>query len=578
MAPSHGLIPEIDIWRTSGMIIPAIMTLICFICTAVSITVSGFICLRDREAQDETDNKSRHHKQQEFISKALGLFYKIRTSNIFRIQEIMQDLNDERPVWIGSKQEIVHNLEYYGIFPTENEKSKLLSSSEVFEIDCESLFYFELERFSKAQAVYGGNVLKYFECIQQDGSSFPREFYPDAKAVFQIEIIYNVFTEMQILTELFVLLSTGIDLEIINIYSIPPQFKHSKLGDELSKIKDFLYNYYKRVFPTKRSSANVMRKLPQLPIVYEPIFEMTDEPIPKSKKAMREAEGSGGGRSGSEADSPAESPTHVVKSPSRDVEPSYEVGDDELKDVTVIPSMGMDIFDSPSMVGSPQIGDPWNRTKPGYFQSKGRRITATLSKRRMKIVSVYKTLAERLKQRSHITGEQIVEEPSSYMREDSSIGEPEYTTFAQRRAESGQSGITTPTYDIPGTSGRDAPILKQIHSDSGPKTLPPKGNVKSKKDKRKAGVTSERSRHPAISEKMKREKLLDIMRRRYKAPPRAESNPRRRGRLARIINLDHNAFTYMVTRVLGFLQEKGAITQEELNSEKYRCIDKSFIV
>ena len=33
----------------------------------------------------------------------LGLFYKIRTSNIFRIQEIMQDLNDERPVWIGKK-------------------------------------------------------------------------------------------------------------------------------------------------------------------------------------------------------------------------------------------------------------------------------------------------------------------------------------------------------------------------------------------------------------------------------------------------------------------------------------------
>ena len=66
------LIPDADIWKTSGMIIPAIMTLICFICTAVSLTVSGFICLRDREAQDETDNKAKHHKQQEFISKVLG--------------------------------------------------------------------------------------------------------------------------------------------------------------------------------------------------------------------------------------------------------------------------------------------------------------------------------------------------------------------------------------------------------------------------------------------------------------------------------------------------------------------------
>lgn len=75
MAPHDALIPDIDIWKTSGMIIPAIMTLICFICTAVSLTVSGFICLRDREAQDEIDNKARHHKQQEFISKALGMSY-----------------------------------------------------------------------------------------------------------------------------------------------------------------------------------------------------------------------------------------------------------------------------------------------------------------------------------------------------------------------------------------------------------------------------------------------------------------------------------------------------------------------
>ena len=85
MAATDALIPNVDIWKTSGMIIPAIMTLICFICTAVSLTVSGFICLRDREAQDEIDNKAKHHKQQEFISKALG-----KIIRLFRLYKIMR--------------------------------------------------------------------------------------------------------------------------------------------------------------------------------------------------------------------------------------------------------------------------------------------------------------------------------------------------------------------------------------------------------------------------------------------------------------------------------------------------------
>lgn len=72
MSNTTGLIPDPNIWQTTGMIIPAVMTLICFICTAVSLTVSGFICLRDKEAQDESDNKVKHQKQQEFVSKALG--------------------------------------------------------------------------------------------------------------------------------------------------------------------------------------------------------------------------------------------------------------------------------------------------------------------------------------------------------------------------------------------------------------------------------------------------------------------------------------------------------------------------
>lgn len=74
MANATALVPELDIWQNSGMIVPAIMTLICFICTAVSLTVSGFICLRDREAQDDSTNKAKHHKEQEFISKVLGEF------------------------------------------------------------------------------------------------------------------------------------------------------------------------------------------------------------------------------------------------------------------------------------------------------------------------------------------------------------------------------------------------------------------------------------------------------------------------------------------------------------------------
>ena len=71
---STGLVTELEIWKNGGMIVPAIMTLICFVCTAVSLTVSGFICLRDREAQEAVDDKAKHHKEQEFVSKVLGMF------------------------------------------------------------------------------------------------------------------------------------------------------------------------------------------------------------------------------------------------------------------------------------------------------------------------------------------------------------------------------------------------------------------------------------------------------------------------------------------------------------------------
>ena len=72
MTNSSYLISDLDIWHSTSIIVPAVMTLICFICTAVSLTVSGFICLRDREAQDESDNRAKHHQEQEFVSKVLG--------------------------------------------------------------------------------------------------------------------------------------------------------------------------------------------------------------------------------------------------------------------------------------------------------------------------------------------------------------------------------------------------------------------------------------------------------------------------------------------------------------------------
>lgn len=71
---SSMLVKDLEIWQNGGMIVPAVMTLICFICTAVSLTVSGFICLRDREAQEESDNRAKHHKEQEFVSKVLGMY------------------------------------------------------------------------------------------------------------------------------------------------------------------------------------------------------------------------------------------------------------------------------------------------------------------------------------------------------------------------------------------------------------------------------------------------------------------------------------------------------------------------
>ncbi|XP_057314108.1 uncharacterized protein LOC130655374 [Hydractinia symbiolongicarpus] len=518
MVNATALVPELDIWQNSGMIVPAIMTLICFICTAVSLTVSGFICLRDREAQDDSTNKAKHHKEQEFISKVLGLFYKIRTSNIFRIKEIMQDLNDERPVWIGTKNEIITNLEYYGIFLTETEKSKLMTNEEVFEIDCESLFYFELERFSKAQAIYGSNVLRYFACIQQDGSAFPREFYPEIKSIFHIDIIYNVFTEMQIISDLFVLLATGIDLEIISVTSMPPQFRHSQLGNELEKIKEFLYNYFKRVFPTERSTANVMRKLPQLPMVYEQIMgDMQPETI-ETVVDVEEEE--------------TYYKTVRRKAPVEST-PRYTM---ESKPVET----------RPLKADSPPISLGARRVSSGESAgARGRRLSGSLGKQKVKMVRVYQRLTDRVKQKQSVVTEDIVPDPE----------EAQQTTSFESEEQAGTSK------EVKFEPQPSPPMIETVE--------PATRTIKRQVTKRVPVV-----RQPEETQ----EYILDQMRTRYKAPIKRESNARRRGRLYKEVVIQHNAFTYMISRVLGFLQDRGHLSDKELDNEKYMEIDRNFII
>ncbi|XP_066914614.1 uncharacterized protein [Clytia hemisphaerica] len=526
MAPQNmtGLVDDLDIWRNSGMIVPAIMTLICFVCTAVSLTVSGFICLRDREAQEASDNKAKHHKEQEFVSKVLGLFYKIRTSNIFRIQEIMQDLNDERPVWIGKKSEIILNLEYYGIYLTEREKTKLSASHEVFEIDCQSLFYFELERFSKAQAIYGPNVLKYFESIQQDGAAFPREFYPDSKPVFGTDIIYNVFTEMQIFTELFVLLSTGIDLEIISVRAIPSQFRHSKLGQELSMIQNFLYNYYLRVFPQERSTAAVMRKLPDLPIIYEPIAP-TDEGGEREtiETIIEESE---------EVIDPPASRRSSIMGRAPPIIPPPPAGTSSRRSSVA------------SASGSTSKTSTTTTTKPRKMS------LANLDKQRLKLINAYKTISERVRERPAYMGEEVDEEEEDVGDEDFSQESGELNASMDSRRVSFQSE-TTPKHS--------------------PKKDP---QIRTKRKTIKKKIVEKRAVPETAAQQ---EVLLDEMRKRYKAPVRRD-NSRRRGRLIKEETLIHNAFTYMTTRVIAFLQEKGQLSDEQIDNTKYLAVDRSFII
>lgn len=443
--------------------------------------------------------------------------------------------------------EITVNLEYYGIFLSDREKAKLSNQHEVFEIDCQALFYFELERFSKAQAIFGANVLNYFECIQQDGAAFPREFYPDSRPIFNIDIIYNVFTEMQILTELFVLLATGIDLEIISVYAIPPQFRHSRLGDELKVIQDFLYNYYIRVFPQERSSAAVMRKLPELPIIYEPITAQ-DEPEPKLTETIETIIEESEEVIEPPAPKPRESPMRrATSSPSLD-------GQQSERKTPIILGGGL----GPSHAAS--TGDVRRGSAPGPRRTSTTTTTTTKPKERrfsmigrqkLKLIKAYKTISERRKERPSYATEGDEEEEEE-------AEEPELDL------ESEPNSARQVHFDSP--SRRSSDRLSPQYE--------PQIRTKRKTTKRKI---SERPKQLPQTE-AEQEALLDEMRRKYKAPVRRDNSARRRGRLFKEEVIQHNAFTYMVTRVIAFLQERGHLKEEELNNTKFIHVEKSFII
>lgn len=232
----------------TAIVVPATMTLVCFLCTIISMTVAAFICLRDREAKDEQTIAIKQQRQDEFVSKTITQFYTIRAFNVFRIHDIISDKNDHRPSWVGSKEEIVRKLHRHGISLTDKEDREISTLSDVFEIDAEALFYFEMERFAKTLAMYGDVTLSHYSCIAQDGMAFPNLFLPEKKPIFQKDLIHTIFKEMRQITDLFVLLLTGIEAGYLKNGKLPKQLEMCLMKEELTSLENFFYNYYQRIF------------------------------------------------------------------------------------------------------------------------------------------------------------------------------------------------------------------------------------------------------------------------------------------------------------------------------------------
>eukprot|EP00794_Sanderia_malayensis_P004904 gene4904-5552_t len=237
-----------EFFMPASMVLPAIMTLVCFICTVMSLTVAGFICLRDKEAKDQNEVTIKQQREDEFVSKAVSLFYNVRTFNVFRVNDIIEDKNENKPAWLSRKDRLIKTLQLYGVFLSENEDKEISSSSDVFEIDTEALFYLELERFSRALAIYGDETLKYFPSIAQDGMVFRKQFTRDKREIYESHLIHTILKEMQKITDLFVLLLTGIDAGLISNKKLPEQFKMCMMKEELCCLEDFFYNYYHRMY------------------------------------------------------------------------------------------------------------------------------------------------------------------------------------------------------------------------------------------------------------------------------------------------------------------------------------------
>ena len=263
----------------TAVILPGIMTLVCFICTVLSMTVAAFICLRDREARDQSDVARRQQGEDEFVSKTITMFYTIRAFNVFRLNAIIADKDDQRPAWLGTKDGVVRILHRLGISLTEKEDREISAFSDVYEIDGEALLYFELERFAKTTAMYGEATFAHYSCIKQDGVGFPNLFIPGKKPVFEKDLINTIYKEMKHVTDLFVLLLTGIDAGYLKQGRIPKQFEMCLLKDELCSLEEFFYNYYHRIYSRQLHSNIDIQEVMELTAM-ETVPSWQPEPKP----------------------------------------------------------------------------------------------------------------------------------------------------------------------------------------------------------------------------------------------------------------------------------------------------------
>ena len=501
---------ELEILTQTTVLVPALMTLICFICTVMSITVAGFICFRDKEAKEESERLSKQQKSDEFVAKTLSIFYKIRTYNVFRVREIVDDKNEDRPVWYASKQDVILNLEDLGIFLSDREKRGIEPTSELHELDAESLLYFELERYAKAVTMHGSNAVEYFDCIQQDGIAFPRDYFPDTRPVFERDLICSLYKEMQEVTELFVVLLTAIELQMIQPNNLPGQFKLCQLVEELSPLEEYLYNYYLRAYPRDK----IDRTLPFIP-------KRPPPPLAPSKSSW-EPENIGPSQTPTKGQLPIEQKPYESQSLATHSYP-YE-------NIPISPS---------------EMGSITNLTEAASYTKK-RRAATRFRRYAMAASSALKLGRKGKIERAQSRASVLEEEPEDI------YGQSTYDETLRDRRTSLRSLR-------PYRSQQD--ILEPSPMESG--YLP--------------SITVEESSPPEVARpKQELTKQKSVPREKPKLVRKAGSN-RRRGRLKESVLLEHNSFTYMITRVIECLKGN-TLTPELLTTKTFMRVDRNFIV